>query len=480
MSPLFRALGLTSLLLGAPAFAQAPGKPPAKPTSDVPTRVDERVELLSIVFRLSGANEYAQAPATAAYVKEVDAHFGPFRGHNAIKLAQRLRRERGVGYDAVASYALHLRGGPRLEPKIPFDTPAVDLERRWSPGAANEFLAALRHFADDSKAFDFFVRHRDFYERAAERLAREVAKRPYRPWLDAFFGARPGAEFCAIVGLLNGGGNYGCKVRYPDGREEISPIIGAGRYDAEGLPVFGPGSSALVAHEFCHAYCNPLVDRFADKLLTPAKPIFERRTRLMTQQAYGNPRTMLYESLVRASTHRFLTRHGSPREAAAQLREEVARGFFWTPELSTLLGEYEAARDKYPTLADFMPRVIEFFEKLAGDLDARLAMLPRVVRMTPAHGAKDVDSLAAELVIVFDRPMNTRGRSLVGDPKEMPEFPRPGAYDPDGRTFRQPIRVQPGKTYRFSLNSLSFSGFTSAEGLPLDPVEVTFTTKAQD
>jgi hypothetical protein len=42
----------------------------------IPVRVDERVELLSIVFRSIDAFEYRMTPATETYAKEVDAYFG--------------------------------------------------------------------------------------------------------------------------------------------------------------------------------------------------------------------------------------------------------------------------------------------------------------------------------------------------------------------------------------------------------------------
>jgi hypothetical protein len=449
-------------------------------SATVPVRVDERVELLSVVFRLLEAHEYSMTPGTVPYAKEVDAHFGPFKDHEAVRLARELRGERGIGYDAVASFAVHLRGAPRMEPKIPFDDKASDLESRWSPESATRFLAALQRFADDTKAFEFFDKHRDLYAKSAERLAREIAKRPYRAWLDKFFAAKPGAKFCAIVGMLNGGSNYGQKLAYPDGSEEILPIIGAEKFDASGLPVFGGDDAGLVAHEFCHAYCNPLVDRFADKLLPSAERIFQRRAALLKEQAYGSARTMLYESLVRACTHRFLSAHGTPEQAAAELREEVRRGFFWTPELSALLLEYEGSRQKYATLADFMPRVIDFFEKLAGSLDERLARLPRITKLVPANGAAEVSPEVTEIRVEFDRPMDPAGVGLFGGQgglfgkKGDPAFK--GRFSPDGKTFIQPVKVEPGKTYRFSVNSVWQDGFKSADGLPLDPVRVTFTT----
>ncbi len=459
------------------AASQTPNaKAPGKKGGEVPARVDERVELLSIIFRLLQTPEYSRAPQDVAYVKEVDAHFTPYRNHEAIKLAARLRAWRGISYDAVASFAVHIKGGPRLEPKILFADKALELERRWSPESATEFLAAVQKFADDSKAFEFFKRHEDFYARAADRLANEVAKRPYRAWLDGFFGAKPGAEFCAIVGLLNGTNNYGVKFRYPKGHEEILPIIGANRFDRDGLPVFTADHAGTVAHEFCHSYCNPLVDRFADKLTSAANKIYPRRAAMMREQAYGTPRTMLYESLVRACTHRFLVAHGTPQEAAASLRGEVRRGFFWTPELSALLNDYEKSRDQNATLDQFMPRVVEFFDSLAGKLDAELARLPRVTKIVPADGAKDVDPDLAELRIEFDRPMNPKGRALMGKKDELPVFTGTGRFSDDGKVFTTPIKLEAGRTYKLSINSIWNAGFTSADGLPLDPVQVTFTT----
>src|SRR5262249_23773103 len=157
--------------------------------------------------------------------KEVDEHFAPFKDHAAVQLARKLRASRSIGFDAVASFALHIQGGPRLEPKFPFDVKPADLERRWSLESAAQFLAALQAFADDSQAFAFFEQHRVLYDKSAARLAQELSKRPYRAWLDGFFGARPTAKFCAIVGMLNGGANYGTKIRYPDGHEEILPVL---------------------------------------------------------------------------------------------------------------------------------------------------------------------------------------------------------------------------------------------------------------
>lgn len=457
------------------------GPPPARAADAIPVAVSPRVELLAVIFRLAGAEEYNQPASQSPYADEVARYFEPFSDHAAVKLARQVRAARGVGYDAVMSFAVDLRADA-LEPKIPFNSRPAPLDGRWTAGDARRFLEALRRFSADSKADAFFAEHRGYYERVAGRLAAELAKRPYRAWLDSFFGARPRAKFTAVVGLLNGGGNYGMAVRYPDGREEIEPIIGAARFDSDGLPVFGAGTAGLIVHEFCHSYTNPLVDQFAKQLLPAAEKIFPRREALLRQQAYGTPRTLLYESLVRACTVRYARDNDPPEEAARQLAQEEGRGFLWTGDLVELLGKYERHRDRYPTLEAFMPDVVGFFEKTAASIDPLMAKLPKVVSMTPENGAKDVDPDTSEIKIQFDKPMREGSYSLVGDPATTPaaartrDGPVRGWLSADGKTFTLPVRLEAGKKYSFSLNSIYYSNFRSKEGMPLDPVKVTFTT----
>ena len=47
-------------------------------------RVDPRIELLSIIFRLAGNPEYSRGEVRS-YVEDVEAHFGPFREHAVVE-----------------------------------------------------------------------------------------------------------------------------------------------------------------------------------------------------------------------------------------------------------------------------------------------------------------------------------------------------------------------------------------------------------
>jgi hypothetical protein len=103
---------------------------------------------------------------------------------------------------------------------------------------------------------------------------------------------------------------------------------------------------------------------------------------------------------------------------------------------------------------------------------------PRVVRMVPENGATDVDPGLKEIVITFSEPMRDRSWSVCGG---GPDFPRIEGirYTKDCTVLVISVKLSPGWTYRYWLNSGRFTNFRSRRGVPLAPVAVTFTTKGE-
>ena len=164
-----------------------------------------------------------------------------------------------------------------------------------------------------------------------------------------------------------------------------------------------------------------------------------------------------------------------------EIRDQVDRGFHWMPELAGLLAEYESQRDRYPDLATFFPRVIAFFDQYAPAFAERMARqaaaAPRIVRMIPANGAEDVDPSLAEMVITFDRPMRDQSWSVVGGGPHFPELVGRPSFDETRTVLTVAIRLKPGWSYELWLNRGRYSSFRSADGVPLEPVHVTFSTR---
>ena len=50
------------------------------------------------------------------------------------------------------------------------------------------------------------------------------------------------------------------------------------------------------------------------------------------------------------------------------------------------------------------------------------------------------------------------------------------SYDARRTTWTARVRLKPGQRYEFMLNSAYFNAFRSEQGVPLEPVKVTFKT----
>lgn len=347
----------------------APAAPPAAPTPRPaptqskeelvsPPHVDERVELLSIVFRLAGNPEY-NMNRLPAYNKDIDTYFAPFTKLPAIQLAADLRKRRGIAYDAVMAMAVHISPPPAFEPLVPF-TSGVP-EPRWDPEDSSRFLKALRDFYKVTRFQRFYQAHEELYREAETRYAAGLAG--FDPqWLARFYGVVPHGRYVILIGMNNGSGFYGPSVAYPDGRVDRYAILGAAGSPGDRVPAFAPEILPLLVHEFSHSFVNPAV-KSAYRSYAGADRVFASAAQQMQRRAYANSQVMVDESLVRAGVILYLEAHGATAaEVAKRIDYERSLGFAWIGDLVGLLRGYNQQRDRYPTLASFMPEVEKFFD----------------------------------------------------------------------------------------------------------------------
>ncbi|UCG48002.1 MAG: DUF4932 domain-containing protein [Phycisphaerales bacterium] len=370
-------LWLSAPIVSFAGRADSPKEPnsasakPAGGAAAVPVdiRVDARVELVSVIFRLAGNREYNRC-CMPGYVMDISRHFGPHRDHPVVKLAADLRKKHGVSFDAPMSLAVHLTDANSLAERVPFEPRPPGLDRRWRPQDAREFLEKARDFVKDANFAGFVKTHKGMYDRSAAGLRDLIEREGRLDWFGDFFGARPKTTFHIAIGVVNGPGNYGPHIKLPD-TTEFYCILGASKAGTFGMgePVFDKSMLPTVVHEFCHSYTNPLVDAHASELQQSADRLFEHVGRRMKRMAYSNARTMMREAMVRACVVRYMHATKGVDAGAEQTEREIKRGFLWTGELADLLARYESQRQKYPTLDDFFGEVISFFDgyKLPGD-----------------------------------------------------------------------------------------------------------------
>jgi hypothetical protein len=321
---------------------------------------------MGVIFHLAGNPEYNRC-RSKSYMKNLNEHFAGHRNHPAVKMATKLRKTRGVSYDAVMGMAVHIEDINSCSEIVPFRPRPDTLDGRWQIDEAREFLGNCRDFVKETDFKAFLAKNQSQYNTATARLQQLIDKEANLAWFGEFFGPRDDVDFNLIISILNGPGNYGSRVTLK-GRTKMYSILGAWRIDWLGFgnPTFGPGVVTTVVHEFGHSYCNPLVDKYMDDFKSFGEKYFPRVEKQMRSQAYGNWQTMMRESLVRVCEVRYAMVNDGKERAEQIANYNIGRGFHWTKELSELLGQYEQQRNKYRTLDDFMPEIVKLFQNYDG------------------------------------------------------------------------------------------------------------------
>lgn len=464
-------------------------------------RIDPRVELIGIVCRLAGYPEYSMG-RVQSYTNAVDAHFAGFKDHAVVARARQLRRTRGISFNAPISLAVHVTDPPALAERIPLDPLPAGIDPRWTPGEARAFLADLRSFVREARAMEFLAQHVALYQAATERLTSLTRGAHVVEWLDEMFGRDDGREFVVVGGLLNGGGNYGALAHGVAGdglaaarnRDQLFAVLGTEVIGEDGLPSYPARLAGTIVHEFSHSFLNPLVDAHEGELQAAIDGLFPLVETRMRGLGYGLPKVMLYESLVRACTVRYLSSHAGAEAVRRQVQSDRDEGFPWVGPLADALQEYERDRSRYRTIDAFVPRVGAFFDgyvrvaasdlrRVEAEQRSRSAAIaskgPRVVSMSPPDEAMDVDASSVTAIsITFDRPMREGNFAVFPVAQAaLPTLKGPPRFDADGRTITLACELKPGVTYGLQFNSTQHLAFVDLEGNPLAPFVYRFTTR---
>ena len=314
----------------------------------------ETVELMGLIFRLAGAKEYKQCHVSSV-ANSADSYFAPFKNHKAVELANECRRT-GVGYDAVTGYGCQLIFNDKGE--IIFDTdyqegsnPSFD---RWTDQQKNDMLAAVNDFYKESKFHDWFISTQSEQQKAITSF-KTVANVDYT-WFDSFYGKNDKLASRIILSFMIGGHNNGISLKRKDGTLLLTPVMGSLRQQNESISY--NGGMETIIHEFSHPYCNPLIEANWNDIFPKALEVYSIVEELMTNQAYGSALTMMCETLVRASTIRYMKSHNMEDMANRSLANHENLGFIMIRTLVKTLEKREREADKYPTLADFMPEIV--------------------------------------------------------------------------------------------------------------------------
>ena len=438
-------------------------------------QVDERSELLSIVFQLAGCFEYNQT-WIESYRNDIKKYFAQYRKDPVVTLAKKLRRTASLGFAAPMKMAVSLSSPPSLVPVVAV---TQDPEHEWTEKSASEFTDKLRKFYIRSKFHDFYTAHEGLYNLAESRFC-DLSGKFDQSWCNKLFGGGSAPKFNLLLNLANGPNNYGAAFVYPDGHKEIFAIVGCRETDKSGNPNFTLDDLTRVVHEFNHSYVNPLVEAHS-KELACAKPVFDAVAESMSGQAYPDCNVMLCEALVRASVIMYMEAAGADaRQIRNKILEEQSRGFVWIDELCELLRQYQSERSRYPTLDAFMAKIVEFYKGLAPRIKEKLAAYdnhcPHVVGTEPVHNHSDsVDAGISEIIVHFDKALDSQYNQAIPTRAGQSHFPVvKSEFLPGNKSLKLTVKLKNHWNYEMRLSPFYFR---APDGYRLVDYKLVFKTK---
>jgi len=321
--------------------------------------IDERVELMSIVFRLAERWEYSNT-RFELYNDKIEQHFEKYKSHELILFTKSIIKENGIAFDGPMCMAMHLDNNLNLLTDV---KDVWQLDPTWTKENVEKFVPLLQKFYNDTRFDEFYKNNADLYAEAVKRFS-PIYEQVDLKWLYSFFGKEPREQFFIKIGLGIWGKCYGVNVDYNNGNRNIYAIMGAWQTDNSGFPEFSKSwDLPILIHEFSHP--------FVDKLTVTHKKTFQKSGEKMYSvikdvigtEAYPSWEVVLDEALVNAITIKYMKDHDYKQAEIESFIKSIkdAFGFFWLEELTDELESYEKQRDKYPTLESYMPKLGEAY-----------------------------------------------------------------------------------------------------------------------
>jgi len=315
---------LTLLLFMSLVFSSCTGIIPSETTSITDgthdtsrlNMVDERFELLALIWRLAERQEYSEKATD--YQKELETAFAEFKSHPAVQFVR--EQLPYTGYDAVFKYAVHLTQGDEGY-ELVSDLDSL-LEARWTDDNVRSFLVLLNDFNLATDFHSFYKDHTALYIKETKLFVDQAYGKVNMEWITSQSALK---DFRCILSLSSG--NYGALVN-----------------DTIAYACIKHKSELTIVHEFCHRFGNPLAIEWYQNAPT-FQQLCDDSVDLERYPQYNHGLAMAFEYMAKAYV--ILYRFDQDQRMSDRITmlfifaEEKKQGFTHIEEVFNMLLEYE-------------------------------------------------------------------------------------------------------------------------------------------
>jgi hypothetical protein len=300
--------------------------------------VDERFELVSLVFRLAGRQPYTAV--TTPYHQRLVSRFAEFEDHPVVEFTVRHLR---LGFDAVFKMAVHLE-------KVDGEFALIDnvgflLEcGRWRESSAKEFVRLLNDFYQDANFGEFFQSNRQFYEDHSRSFASQLFDNVNFEWF-AQYGINPD-NLRAVLSPGGDGSGYSATLWGDTPWDNIvyAALPFTVSYSADWSMVF-------IVHEFAHSFANSIAaEWYAEN--PEFRLLSDLSVDLVRHPWYPTGLIMAYEYVTRAYAILYMAENTNA-SLGRLFSVEAANGFPYIEIVYAMITDHEITETVKPlTVAD--------------------------------------------------------------------------------------------------------------------------------
>jgi hypothetical protein len=322
------------------------------------------------------------------YFQELQYFFAKYKEHKAIKLAEELT-EKGFTYDAPPCFILSLGPLPKLEPLNGYS----DYLKKRAHGSADleDFRQALVDLAAESRFAAFYQQHRPYLEKILSSNTYDFNGDKVVTWLQEFFGTKGDQYHLLLAPAFFPAGGYAATVNTNDGKKHIYEIIRANA-ESKKEPEFlqGRALEALSLHEWGHSFVNPALDQYPSPM-QGLEDLFNPVKEIMAKKAYGQIDIFFHEQVLRAVVILAAESIYKIYDCQKMIDNEQNEGFYLTQFTLKQLRFYQKNWAKYPSFTEFVPYLLESYQKHKSDL----LKLINLERLDSTNEIKEINILNA-------------------------------------------------------------------------------------
>lgn len=384
MKKLISLVVLTTLVLGT-TFA-APKKTPALQLEPIEIesiiQTDESgttyevvptFEVIGIICRLAQYNEFLDYyNGDNSYTQRIDSLYSKYKDHKAVKKAIALKNK-GISSGAMASLAYYIK--PDFSGTIiDFEPLPEGLNPRWQKIKTKEiydFITLVHDFAKETNYSRIFLLVKPDLLSGVAYFNSDSTKYHISEFAKKFFNNSPNCNTTISVNMISPGYWYDGWTVDSNENTKLYGTIYPSCYFYDYLRTYFSAESLPVANLIWDDVKDNLLKVFMayTKLIIQDEKKFEKYQKdFIPFSPLVSEYISIFAILEYLKTPEYLDSIKDEdypltyEVAFASLEKELDGGFFY--DAIKLFEEYSANRDKYPSLTDFAPKLVEFINSI--------------------------------------------------------------------------------------------------------------------